>query len=81
MGNCQNGEASRIHTKVRNGVQTDEDWQEIIHFVHQYNGIEAARQEARAYAQSALKYLGTLQGSEARDALSLAVHHVVERDR
>lgn len=81
LSNCPNGEAERIQTKVLNGVESEEDWQEIMAFIHQYQGIEAARQEAQAYAQSALDSLDTLQTSEARDALSLAVRHVVERDR
>ena len=81
MDNCQNGEARDIQSKVLNGVQTDEDWQEIMHFVQRYRGIETAQEEARSYAESALKNLDTLHTSEARDALSLAVHHVVERDR
>lgn len=81
MDNCKNGEARAIQNKVINGVQTDEDWQEIIHFVHRYQGIEAAREEAQSYAQSALKNLDALHTSEAREALSLAVQHVVERDR
>lgn len=81
LSNCPNGEADRIQTKVLNGVESEEDWQEIMAFIHQYQGIEAARQEAQAYAQSALDSLDTLQTSEARDALSLAVRHVVERDR
>jgi octaprenyl-diphosphate synthase len=81
MDNCKNGEARDIQSKVLNGVETDEDWQEIIHFVHRYQGIEAAREEAQSYAQSALKNLDALRTSEAREALSLAVQHVIERDR
>ena len=81
LSNCQNGEAQRIQTKVLNGIETEEDWQEIIRFVHRYRGIETARAEAHAYAQSALKNLDALQTSAAREALTLAVRHVVDRDR
>lgn len=81
LNNCPNGEAAHIQSKVINGVQTDEDWQEVMTFIRRYNGIEAAQKEAQAYAQSALDSLGTLQTSDARDALTLAVQHVVERDR
>ena len=81
LGNCRNGEALKIHSKVKQGIETDEDWQEIIGFVHRYGGIEEARNEARAYAQSALEKLDGLNGSAAREALTLAVEHAVERDR
>lgn len=81
IGNCSNGEGQHIQTKVINGIETEEDWQEIIHFVHRYRGIESARAEAQAYAQSALENLDTLQVSEAREALTLAVRHVVDRER
>lgn len=80
LSNCPNGEADRIQTKVLNGVETDDDWQEIMAFIQRYQGIESARKEAQKYAQSALDSLDTLQTSEAREALSLAVKHVVERD-
>ena len=81
MDNCQNGEAKKIHVKVRNGVKTEEDWQEILSFVHRYRGVETAREEAQAYAQSALKNLDGIQRSEAREALTLAAQHVVRRER
>lgn len=81
MDNCQNGEAKKIHVKVRNGVKTEEDWQEILSFVHRYRGVETAREEAQAYAKSALKYLDGIQRSEAREALTLAAQHVVRRER
>ncbi len=81
LANCENGEAAQIRTKVLNGVETDRDWREVLRFVQRYRGIEAAREEARSYAQSALKSLSALHTSRARDALTLAVQHVVERDR
>jgi octaprenyl-diphosphate synthase len=81
LNNCPNGEADHIQNKVINGVQTDEDWEEVLTFIRRYHGIEAAQKEAQAYAQLALDSLGTLQTSDARDALTLAVQHVVERDK
>ena len=79
LHNCQNGESRHIRIKVREGIKTEEDWQEILQFIHRYRGIEEARIEALAYTRSALKNLGGLQGSEARTALELAAQHVVER--
>ena len=81
LGNCHNGEAGRIQAKVRSGIQTEADWQEIIDFVHRYQGIEEAREEARSYARSALENLNFLRASDARKALELAARHVVERER
>ena len=81
LANCKNGEAAHIRSKVLNGVETDSDWREIMRFVQRYRGVEAAREEARSYAQSALKNLNALHTSSARDALALAVQHVVERDQ
>ena len=81
LANCQNGEAEQIRAKVRDGIESDEDFQEIFHFVHRYGGIEQAREEAHTYAKSALKNLDPLRSSEAREALELAVYHVVDRER
>lgn len=81
LANCKNGEAAHIRTKVLNGVKTDGDWREVTRFVQRYRGVEKARQEARSHARSALKNLNVLHTSRARDALVLAVQHVVERDR
>ncbi len=81
LANCKNGEAVHIRNKVLNGVESDSDWREVIRFVQRYRGVEAAREEARSYAQSALKSLNALHASSARDALALAVQHVVERDQ
>lgn len=79
--NCENGESERIRIKVLNGVETDEDWEEVMTFIHRYRGIESAQEEAQAYAKSALESLDVLQTSDARDALTLAVQHIVERDQ
>ncbi len=81
IANCPNGDAEKIQTKVRNGIQSDAELQEVLRFVRRYDGIEAARREAREYASSGLKSLAELKSSEARDALELAVRHVVERQK
>ena len=81
LGNCQNGEAERIQAKVRSGIESDEELQEVFHFVERYKGIEEAREEAKTYATSGLKNLVALTTSDARQALELAVRHVVDRDR
>ena len=81
LSNCRNGESKRIQAKVRCGIETEADWQEIIDFVHRYRGIEEAREEARSYARSALENLDSLRVSDARNALELAARHVVDRER
>lgn len=79
MDRCPNGESEKIQQKVRRGIQTDDDVQEVLQFVKRYEGIEQAREEARTYARSAIQNLNGLRDSEARDALELAVHYVAER--
>lgn len=80
LANCQNGEAEQIQAKVRNGIDSNEDFRQVIHFVRRYGGIEEAREEARTYAKAALKNLDPLRSSDAREALELAVQHVVNRE-
>ena len=81
LANCRNGGGARIQAKVENGVETDEDVQEIFRFVHRYRGIEEAREEARTYANSGLKNLAPLRFSDAREALELTARYVVDRER
>jgi octaprenyl-diphosphate synthase len=81
LGNCRNGEAERVHQKVREGIQTEADWLEIKAFVHKYGGIEQAREEAKSYARQAQSNLSELEGSAAVDALKLAVEHLIDRHR
>ena len=79
IANCPNGDAEKIQAKVQNGIQSDAELQEVFRFVRRYHGIEAARREAREYASSGLESLAELKSSEARNALELAVRHVVDR--
>jgi len=79
MDSCTNGEAKEIQQKIRRGVQSDEDLKEVVNFVERYQGIEQAREEARTYAQSAIRNLEGLSDSDARNALEQAVHYVAER--
>ena len=81
LKNCKNGEAESIRSKVHRGVDSAEGWIEIQTFVVRYDGIEHAKQEARAYAASAERSLSSLPDSEAIEALKLAVHSVVDRER
>ena len=81
LANCPNGDAESIQAKVRNGIESDAELQEVFRFVRRYDGIEAARREAREYASSGLKSLAELKSSEARNALELAVRHVVDRQK
>lgn len=81
LANCENGDAQKIQTKILAGLETEEECQEIIHFVHRYHGINEARNEAQIFAQSALKNLGILSGSPAREALTLVGHYAVDRER
>jgi octaprenyl-diphosphate synthase len=55
-------------------------WRQIVAFVEEYQGVEAARATARQYAARAQQCLQVLAPSPARSALELAVRLVVERD-
>jgi octaprenyl-diphosphate synthase len=81
LANCENGEAETVRKKVRNGVVSNEDVQEIMAFVRRYGGIEAAQAEARSFAETGLERLDGLNPSVARDAIQLAVRHVMDRER
>ncbi|MDA0748091.1 MAG: polyprenyl synthetase family protein [bacterium] len=81
LASCENGEAERIQTKVRNGIETDEDLQEVFRFVRRYRGIEQAQEEAQTFATSGLENLVSLDPSDARNALEIAVRHIIDRKR
>jgi octaprenyl-diphosphate synthase len=81
LSNCQNGEAEKIQKKVRNGVVSNEDVDEIMDFVKRYRGIEEAKEEARSFADAGLGRLDSLGPSVARDAIELTVRHVMDRER
>ena len=81
LANCQNGEAERIQKKVRNGVVSNEDVDEIMDFVRRYRGIDEAKDEARSFADAGLGQLDGLGPSVARDAIELTVRHVMDRQR
>jgi octaprenyl-diphosphate synthase len=81
LANCQNGEAEKIQKKVRNGVVSNEDVDEIMDFVRRYRGIDEAKDEARSFADAGLGQLDGLGPSVARDAIELTVRHVMDRQR
>ena len=61
--------------------QKDEDeWEQIVAFVKEYEGVKAAAETAREYAAHAQECLGVLVPSPAREALELAVRLVVARN-
>lgn len=64
-------------------AQPDKDeaeWGQIVAFVEEYQGVQAAAETAREYAAQAQECLGVLAPSPAREALELAVRLVVERN-
>lgn len=81
LENCSNGEGDRIRARIENGIANGSDWQEIVAFVHRYNGIEYAIRRAYRYAEDASRRLSALSASEARHSLELATRHAVERQR
>ena len=81
LENCSNGEGDRIRDRIASGIENGSDWQEIVAFVHRYDGIEYALQRAHGYAEDASQRLSVLSASEARQSLELATRHAVERQR
>jgi len=81
LENCSNGEGDRIRARIESGIENGSDWQEIVAFVHRYDGIEYATRRAYRYAEDASRRLSALLASEARQSLELATRHAVERQR
>lgn len=81
LANCGNGEAETIRRKVLNSTVSNEDVDTIMDFVRRYRGLEEAQEQARSFADAGLDRLTGLAPSEARDAIELAVHHVMDRER
>jgi octaprenyl-diphosphate synthase len=81
LANCSNGEGDRIRARIESGIEDGSDWQEIVAFVHRYDGIGYALETANRYATDASRHLSVLSTSEARRSLELAVRHAVERQR
>jgi octaprenyl-diphosphate synthase len=64
-------------------ARTDKDeaeWGQIVSFVEEHGGVEAAAETAREYSAQAHECLSVLPESPARQALELAVRLVVERN-
>jgi octaprenyl-diphosphate synthase len=81
LANCNNGEAETMRERLQRGFMAEKDIQAIVDFVRRYRGIEDARQEANAFANSGLAGLSILNPSPARNALELTLQHVMERKR
>ena len=81
LENCSNGEGEAIRDRIESGVESHEDWQEVLSFVHRYDGIEYARAQAHRFAADASQHLIVLSSSEERSCLELATRHAVERQR
>ena len=56
------------------------EWEQIVAFVEENEGVAAAAETASEYAAQAQECLGVLVPSPAREALELAVRLVVERN-
>ena len=81
LENCSNGEGDQIRARIESGIENGPDWQEIVAFVHRYDGIDYALKRASDYAEDASRRLSALSASEARQSLELATRHAVERQR
>jgi octaprenyl-diphosphate synthase len=71
---------TNMETLLQQEDKGDAEYQQIIEFVEQYEGVNAASKVAREYGTRAQECLEVLDPSPARTALELAVRLVVERN-
>ncbi len=73
-------ERSAVERLLRQDKKTDDDWERIVHFVEDNDGLRTAAEQAKGYAAKAQQCLEELEPSVPRTILETAVRLVVERD-
>jgi geranylgeranyl pyrophosphate synthase len=69
-----------METLLARADKEEAEWGQIVSFVEEHGGVEAAAETAREYSAQAHECLSVLPESPARQALELAVRLVVERN-
>jgi len=73
-------ERADIERMLRRETKTEDDWERVVGFVKDHDGLDTAAEQARGYAAKAQECLQELEPSVARTILETAVRLVVERD-
>ena len=69
----------RVSDLFSDGFETNENWNEIVHFVQNYGGIEYSLEKAKGFGERAKGCLRDVDPSPERDALHLAADYIVDR--
>ena len=73
-------ERTRLEVLLRREDKSEDDWEHIVSFVEEHDGVRSASAAARHYADRAEESLQILEPSVARSILETAVRLVVDRD-
>ncbi len=69
----------RVKDLFSAGFETHDNWNEVVHFVQNYGGIEYSLEKAKGFGEQAKGCLKDVDPSPERDALHLAADYIVDR--
>ncbi|KAA6333267.1 Heptaprenyl diphosphate synthase component 2 [termite gut metagenome] len=81
LNTVHNERAKEIALRVRNGLVSSEEIDELTEFAKRYKGIEYAQQIMNDYKTKAFALLSDLPDTDVRNALRTYINYVVERKR
>ncbi|MFZ1297830.1 MAG: polyprenyl synthetase family protein [Saprospiraceae bacterium] len=70
---------NRMISLIRNHNENPKSIQEVVSFIHEYNGIETAEQKMYAYRDEALAHLQNLPHNDAHEALVKLSYYITSR--
>ena len=76
---ARKNETKYIKSKIRKGVKTKKEIEELINFAEKYNGIDYASGKQQEYAENAKKSICSYPDSEVKQSLLNFVDYVIER--
>ncbi len=80
LASAPEADRADVERVLRQDTKTEEDWESVVRFVEDNDGLNTAVEQARGYAAKALECLEELEPSVPRTILETAVRLVVERD-
>ncbi|PLX93599.1 MAG: octaprenyl diphosphate synthase [Desulfuromonas sp.] len=81
LRHCSQEERDRVEAIVEKELLSDEDLEEVITLIHQYDGIDYTRKRAKELVESAKQRLTVFQDGEAKQALEILADYVVSRTK
>jgi octaprenyl-diphosphate synthase len=81
LRHCSLEERDRVEAIVEKELLSDEDLEEVITLIHQYDGIDYTRKRAKELVESAKQRLTVFQDGEAKQALEILADYVVSRTK